>query len=38
VSRNDPEQGERVSAALTVVSVMNKLLEDKLDPEAVTAN
>jgi hypothetical protein len=33
----NPEQGERVSAALTVVSVMNKLLEDKLDPEAVTA-
>jgi hypothetical protein len=33
----NPEQGERVSAAFTILPVMNKLLEDKLDPDVVTA-
>jgi hypothetical protein len=31
------EQGERVSAALNILGVMNKLLENKLDPEWVAA-
>jgi hypothetical protein len=33
----NPEQGERVSAAFNILPVMNKLLEDKLDPEVVTS-
>jgi hypothetical protein len=33
----NPEQAERVSAALNILSVMNKLLENKLDPDVVTA-
>jgi hypothetical protein len=32
-----PEQGERVSTAFSILAVMNKLLEDKLDPELVTS-
>ena len=32
----NPEQSERVSAAFNILPVMNKLLEDKLDPETVT--
>jgi hypothetical protein len=32
----NPEQSERVSAAFNILTVMNKLLEDKLDPELVT--
>jgi hypothetical protein len=32
----NPEQSERVSAAFTILPVMNKLLENKLDPELVT--
>jgi len=33
----NPEQGERVSAAFNILTVMNKLQEDKLDPELVIA-
>ena len=33
----NPEQGERVSAAFNILPVMNRLLEDKLDPDLVTA-
>jgi hypothetical protein len=33
----NPEQSERVSAALNILPVMNKLLEDKLDSDVVTA-
>jgi hypothetical protein len=33
----NPEQGERVSASLNILPVMNSLLENKLDPDVVTA-
>ena len=33
----NPEQGERVSAAFNILTVMNELAEDKLDPGLVTA-
>ena len=33
----NPEQSERVSAAFNILPVMDKLLEDKLDPEVVTS-
>jgi hypothetical protein len=33
----NPEQAARVSAAFNILPVMNKLLEDKLDPDVVTA-
>jgi hypothetical protein len=32
----NPEQSERISAAFNILPVMNRLLEDKLDPELVT--
>jgi hypothetical protein len=32
----NPEQSDRVSAAFNILPVMNKLLEDKIDPDLVT--